>query len=292
MNSYILSGEDVYELRHKEIIARLPSITTAEILDRSKSNVFVKALTITQVFWISLQFIVRSVRGLAISQLELVVTAFSLCAIITYLFLLPKPQGVQLPMRPIMLERRHMEYIDNSESYYRLRGWLLAGFKCYRDFTLPIIKEPPRAKIPNDFIAGDGISALTCPAGIVLGGIVFGAIHIAGWHLAFPTSIEQELWRISSILVTCLLLASSGFMILTAEIADFIGLMGDPSIEFLNFFCIWIRASCTLHYGAPISLSRNLQSSGISAPGYVRFHVDFKHSKCELKALVLYLRGT
>ncbi len=41
--------------------------------------------------------------------------------------------------------------------------------------------------------------------GIGIGGIVFGAIHVAGWHFVFPTLVEQTLWRISSILVTCVL---------------------------------------------------------------------------------------
>jgi hypothetical protein len=40
---------------------------------------------------------------------------------------------------------------------------------------------------------------------MTLGGLVFGAIHVAGWHFSFPTSVEQELWRISSVLMTCLL---------------------------------------------------------------------------------------
>jgi hypothetical protein len=31
------------------------------------------------------------------------------------------------------------------------------------------------------------------------------AVHIAGWNLSFPTSVDQELWHISSILMTCLL---------------------------------------------------------------------------------------
>jgi len=84
INSYILSREKIYSLRRGGAIKRLPRITTAEIHDKSKANVFVKALAVIQVFWICVQVIVRSAKGLTISQLELVVTAFSLCVIITY----------------------------------------------------------------------------------------------------------------------------------------------------------------------------------------------------------------
>ncbi|KAF8649021.1 hypothetical protein AX16_006063 [Volvariella volvacea WC 439] len=33
-------------------------------------------------------------------------------------------------------------------------------------------------------------------------GVLFGGIHLIGWNFQFPTSIEQDLWRISSIIVT------------------------------------------------------------------------------------------
>jgi hypothetical protein len=38
-----------------------------------------------------------------------------------------------------------------------------------------------------------------------VGGIIFGVIHVSGWNLHFPTPIEQVLWRIASLIVTCLL---------------------------------------------------------------------------------------
>ncbi len=49
--SYILSGQDIYHLRRNGIIDRLPCITTDEIHDKSKSNVFVKVLAMAQIFW-------------------------------------------------------------------------------------------------------------------------------------------------------------------------------------------------------------------------------------------------
>ncbi|KIK51331.1 hypothetical protein GYMLUDRAFT_234210 [Collybiopsis luxurians FD-317 M1] len=36
-----------------------------------------------------------------------------------------------------------------------------------------------------------------------LAAILFGAIHCAAWVFAFPSAIEQTLWRISSIIVSC-----------------------------------------------------------------------------------------
>jgi len=38
-----------------------------------------------------------------------------------------------------------------------------------------------------------------------VGGAMFGSIHVAGWNLQFPTGVEQELWRICTVIITCLL---------------------------------------------------------------------------------------
>jgi hypothetical protein len=189
---YILSGDDVYDLRAKNrtvSIDKLPAITTAEIHDKGKSNAFTKAVVITQVLWMSVQVIVRSVRGLAISQLELMTTAFSLCAIITYIFLLPKPQGVQVPAPPIELER--ISRFHNDLIYLRL-------------VILPWVSldSAVETRVPNDAVEKFNYIYFV---GMALGGVIFGAVHLAGWNLSFPTSIDRELWHIASILMTCLL---------------------------------------------------------------------------------------
>lgn len=72
MMAYPLTAEEIYWLRTtkrsggqgKTKIERLPDITTAELLDKSKGDVFVKILTASQVFWVALQIVVEPPRGL------------------------------------------------------------------------------------------------------------------------------------------------------------------------------------------------------------------------------------
>ena len=47
----------------------------------------------------------------------------------------------------------------------------------------------------------------TFTSGIAVGGVIFGAIHVAAWNFDFPTPIERTLWHIASVLSTALLLA-------------------------------------------------------------------------------------
>ena len=59
--------------------------------------------------------------------------------------------------------------------------------------------------VPNDSVPGEIGEQGTYALGMSVGGLIFGAIHVAGWNLKFPTPIEQELWRIASLIVTSLL---------------------------------------------------------------------------------------
>lgn len=201
VNSYILTGERILNLRSTNKMGKLPGITATEIHDRGKSNIFVKVVAVIQVLWTAVQVIVRSVRGLTVSQLELVVTSFSLCAIITYLFLIQKPQGVQTATRPI-----EIGFIVYEDQWLRLRQFFLPGrIKSDPDFILDL-PPPPRARVPNDYIQVETERDLMpYPLGMAIGGVLFGAVHIAGWNLSFPSSVDQELWHISSILMTFLL---------------------------------------------------------------------------------------
>jgi hypothetical protein len=228
----LLSAKSIYWLRNKERalgfeaglengaagsqnkrktkIQRLPDITTAELQDKSKGDIFVKTIAITQVFWVALQITVRAAKGLAISQLELAVAAFSVCAIITYLLLIPKPQGVRVPTRCIRCEPGSIEQAVQKQDGARLRMFFVPGL-------ILDDEDVKRKRIPNDHIYFDfdingkvnidetPYTIYACMLGFVVGGVIFGSIHIAGWNLTFPTPIEQKLWRISSILLTTLL---------------------------------------------------------------------------------------
>ena len=93
-----LTADQLRILRAKGHIPKLPSISKDEINGRAKGDAFTKAIAVVQIFWNVVQVIVRAVRGLAISQLELAVIAFSLCAITIYILQWDRPKDVQVPV--------------------------------------------------------------------------------------------------------------------------------------------------------------------------------------------------
>lgn len=191
-----LTSKSLLTLRQKGYIKRLPRITKEQINDRSKSDIFTKLITATQVFSTIIQVIVRRSRNLAISQLELAVTAFSVCAMIIYLLTLYQPKGVQT------IEVLHSEHQDLSfEKAYEIcvAGRESSWFSEWRDKSY-FLHGGVDDRIRNDWedSRGDNISAI----GLFFGGIIFGAVHCSGWFFAFPTVQELLLWRIASVLTT------------------------------------------------------------------------------------------
>ena len=94
---FYLTAYGILGLRQSGKLPKLPLITVDDINDKSKSDAFARAVSVIQITWIIVQVIARIVRGLAVSQLEIAVVAFSVCAIIIYAICWKMPKGVLVP---------------------------------------------------------------------------------------------------------------------------------------------------------------------------------------------------
>jgi hypothetical protein len=201
---YHLFADEIFHLRRSGALTKLPKITSAEINDKSKGDTFVKLITSFQVLWFILQVVIGAIRQLSISQLEIAVTAFGICAIITYFLLLPKPKSVDVPITVkefeghIPIHQREFKILRQRVVQKYIRSLFVLGDGLAGEV------EIMGSHIPNDALnAGHELDVLH--VGVSLGGIIFGAIHIAAWNLSFPTAIEQTLWRTASVMSTVML---------------------------------------------------------------------------------------
>jgi hypothetical protein len=190
------------DLRSSGDLVPLPNIPTANLDDKSKDDIVIKLIAIFQVFWFVLQVIVRAAKGLNISQLEIAVTAFAVCAIITYLLILPKPKGVQIPVTWMEFEPTIPIRRLRSLHQRQLQGYLRGLFAPREGIVNSV--DVMGAPIPNDALQPSH-AVIYLHFGVAIGGIIFGAIHIGAWNFHFPTPIEQTLWRAASVLSTALL---------------------------------------------------------------------------------------
>ncbi|KUJ06827.1 uncharacterized protein LY89DRAFT_661410 [Mollisia scopiformis] len=197
---------------NRSLIEKIPHISKKDIQDKSKGDFFVKATAVVQVCWMVVQTIVRGAKGLAVSQLEIAVLAYSACTVITYYLYLDKPQNVQVPTYVLLkkelggekLTPEHQEAIRDC----RPRSWFTVSLRLFRYQGAGKERRNILDPIPNDARYDDVKSALFTAKslftrmddGFVIAGLVFGSLHCAAWNFDFPTPVERLLWRICSVI--------------------------------------------------------------------------------------------
>jgi hypothetical protein len=214
-----LLTQDIVLLRSKGLLPKLPYITLEELNDKSKSDSLIRAITIVQIIWMVIQIIARAFRSLAISQLEVSVTAFATCAIILYGINWEKPKGVQVPITiisyPGPFPKDTMEIVEGD------RNPATGFFGGLVDIGEGATKWPLGKPIPNlymrhapwiNHITSGFYATQSDIFGLFLGTTVFGAVHIAAWNFVFPTPVESLLWKISAVLCTTLGLVFGGYV--------------------------------------------------------------------------------
>ena len=95
--SYTLSPEHLEFLLQRQQIT-LPTTRVDDIEDKSKADILAKGFVAVQTLWFVTQCIARRVRGLTITELELVTFAFAAFNGITYYLWWNKPLDVRCPI--------------------------------------------------------------------------------------------------------------------------------------------------------------------------------------------------
>jgi len=80
-----------------------PTITEKEIQDRSKADIFSKAIVLMQTTWFIIQCVSRFATKLAVTELEVVTLAFAVLNVITYWLWWDKPSDVRCAV-PVYLK--------------------------------------------------------------------------------------------------------------------------------------------------------------------------------------------
>jgi hypothetical protein len=211
---YHLTISDILALRKDGSLEQLPSISEEEINDKSKSDGLVRAIAIVQIAWMALQIIARASRRLAISQLEISVLAFASCAVVIYGLNWERPKGVQVPytllrykedIPPSILQHLRSEIQESALENFVGPALGGIGVSDTRSKTpgAPLLNHVSYFATTSRAPPGDK-PTYSDVYGLLIGSVIFGAIHITAWNFAFPTSTERVIWRVTSIYCTSL----------------------------------------------------------------------------------------
>ncbi|KUJ21324.1 uncharacterized protein LY89DRAFT_553621, partial [Mollisia scopiformis] len=202
-----------WNLIFKYNVATPPKLPVSHLERLDKGGTLVKILAVLQVSYLILQLIVRKVHGLPSAQLEIAALAFSASSIITYLLYLKRPQGIET-IYTVRADPGPIDYYASS----RLKDivedgprYLWQGKRNIPEFD-PTLGPAP---IPNDSshwtmglpgraLYGGNDELLLLAFGALVGGTVFGGLHCLAWNFHFPTETERLVWRICSVMTSCL----------------------------------------------------------------------------------------
>ncbi|OCL06695.1 hypothetical protein AOQ84DRAFT_410365 [Glonium stellatum] len=170
----------------------LPTLALNEkdIEDKSKADWFVKSIAVIQISWLLLSVIVRAVRKLPISQLEICTSAFAILAIATYFANWSKPKDVGAAVR----FRIAADTYQCEAQKYHGEPFFLRQIKPSETLASVV-----GCRIENDFVRIDGWLP-TMAIAMAISTAVFGGLHCLAWNFEFPTEAELGIWMVASVL--------------------------------------------------------------------------------------------
>jgi hypothetical protein len=217
-----------------------PTISEAEIWDKSKADTFAKGAALVQSMWLIVQCAARASQGLTVTPLELFSLSFVFSTAVTYYFWMHKPQEVGSPTVIMLMHgsvtmllqepaetvsnpyrQTPFDFVDNSFQQWKRRP-ILEHFGLGKGLI---------SRIPNDWIM-PGNMKLSTWALVGISAMIHPVFHLLGWNNHFPTRIEQQIWRATGVYLACgLPLSSLSIILLNA-----CGLPGQLSLA-----GVWVR---------------------------------------------------
>ncbi|MCJ1247027.1 hypothetical protein MMC30_004238 [Trapelia coarctata] len=181
---------------------RYLDVMEAEIIDKSKSDMFVKALAVFQILWLACSVVTRWIRHIPVSQLEIVTFAFAAIALVLYTVNLGKSRNIKVASTITM-----SKFSDNIHTDRKIRIEMAMAYDFDQfsrgeseDAALRSISRIKRFKHDHSYYNSTN-GPLDTVLGFLLPGIcfVFGGLHCIAWNYDFPSTQEQMVWRIGSV---------------------------------------------------------------------------------------------
>ncbi|KAK0230081.1 hypothetical protein IW262DRAFT_377377 [Armillaria fumosa] len=219
-----------------ELVITLGRITKEEIDDRNKGDGLSKGIAIIQATWFLMQCAARLKLNLPITILEAVAVGYAVFTVINYAAWWHKPLGISIPFSagiasPLMPERQRLPNILPRKLHVNyILDWV--DFRLLSTFfggdVIEHVAGPSKDEGAPRLWSGhkNDVNLFYVVTSGALFGTLFGAIHCAAWRSHFATSIERDLWRVSSLYIALIPIPII-IMTFTAEkLADRFGFVG------------------------------------------------------------------
>lgn len=189
-------------------------VDATQIKRWSQTDNLIIVLAVLQTIWMAFQCLLRTVKGLDTSLLELVTVAYIPLTITTYVLWFQKP----------LLTVPHVYlHLDNHYS---------------SDVQL-------RSRAPQSDTAAKQIPLRALIwAGGMLPGFIFCAIHLFAWNYHFPTRAESIIWKICSCIAMACCLLYGLFLVPGFSMFDVLDLLGRKSRAGDDIWVVFVYVIC------------------------------------------------
>ncbi|KAF1848523.1 uncharacterized protein K460DRAFT_238274, partial [Cucurbitaria berberidis CBS 394.84] len=185
-----------------------------DVKAKGKADGMVRALTITQIVWVLVQSVARTIQHLPLTTLEISTLAYIPCAIFAYALWWDKPYEVSVPtllrfkqtgvanldldyketitpcQEPIAQHCKHSRHIATRTLLQRHQLFRTQKYRTY-ETTRQCIEVIRLSLLP--------VGIFGFSSAVVF--LVVGAIHLAAWNFEFPSLFECWAWRVCSIVI-------------------------------------------------------------------------------------------
>ena len=94
-----------------------------------------------------------------------------------------------------------LQYLNRTNRHSGRRDRIIRLMPNFFGLWEKTVLKPRMGRISNDAMDNE-----LQVVGVIIGGVVFGSIHVPGWSLTFPTEFENIYGRVASLILTTLLL--------------------------------------------------------------------------------------
>ncbi|KAF2496196.1 hypothetical protein BU16DRAFT_509060 [Lophium mytilinum] len=200
-NIWVLNAPQLVEARNSGILKSLPAATEDEIADKNKGDAMVKLIALVQVSWLIVELIERKIHSKPPAQLEIMVLAYCATSLVTYLLLFRKPQDARTPVYTSDVRQEppttdEIVKIAEAGPRYVMSNSGRPGF-VIPSFSIHSVLGPK-------FDFQNTSRETPFVAGIALGSVLFGCLHLIAWDLTFPHEGERIVWITSAAFTTAL----------------------------------------------------------------------------------------
>ncbi len=165
---------------HIDWMSELEELTADQINDLAKSDTLTKLIACGQALWLVAQVVSRLFDHQAVTLLEVSTCAYVSCALLSYAAWWKRPQACVSPILITCSDDAISEIVSgrSDSHYYETETW--------KEF----VWAGQNGLSPYGSFTNDKVERLLVNGVTGLLPTLFGAIHVASWHITLPSDVE------------------------------------------------------------------------------------------------------